>query len=124
MQNLSQRRSTSVRILGARSTGVTIKVAQALGQQIKGAYQRHGQKVRLKGMRFIPSSLVELGNGRFEVLANTVIEVAASGGRPSRSEAVDSVVTIDRESAGQVLKDVKIPALDRAEQASRLAAAS
>lgn len=99
-------------IVFAKPAGVTKKVAEALGRQIKGAYLEQGKKARPKGIRFIPSTRVDLGEGKFQVLANTVIEVAATDGRPSRSEAIDVVATIDRQQTGQVLTSVKIPALE------------
>lgn len=99
-----------IHIVGAKPTGVTKKVAAALGQEIKKAYKGKGRTVRLKGMRFIPSSRMDFGEGKFEVLANTVVEVQGQAGRPSRSEAVDAVLTIGSDK-GQFLSAVKIPAL-------------
>lgn len=101
----------SIHIVGAEPTGVTKKVVAALGREITEAYRDKGRSVRLKGMRFIPSSRLDFGEGKFEVLANTVVEVEGQEGRPSRSEAVDAVLTIGRDK-GQVLSAVKIPALD------------
>lgn len=102
---------TEVHIVGAEPTGVTKKVAVALAREVREAYKGKGRKVRLKGMRFIPSSRMDFGEGKFEILANTVVEVEGQGGRPARSEAVDAVLTIGRDK-GQVLSAVKIPALD------------
>jgi hypothetical protein len=99
-------------IFGAKPTGVTKKVAVEFGREITEAYRDKGRTVRLKGMRFIPSSRTDFGGGAFEVLANTVIEVEGQEGRPARSEAVDAVLTIGK-GKGQVLRTVKIPALGR-----------
>lgn len=110
MTNENSKSEVGVHIVGAKPTGVTKKVAAALGREITEAYRDNGRKVRLKGMRFIPSTRMDFGPGKFEVLANTVVEVQGQGGRPSRSEAVDAVLTVGRDK-GQVLHDVKIPAL-------------
>lgn len=105
-------------IVGAKPVGVTKKVAEELGREIAEAYRGKGRTVRLKGVRFNPSSKMNLGDGQFEVLANTVVEVEGQEGRPARSEAVEAVVTIGRDK-GQVLRTVKIPALNWMNQASR-----
>ena len=91
---------------------VTRKVQKGIAKQIMAAYQAKGRDVRLKGMRFIPSTVIELGGGKFEVIANSVIEVQQPGGLPRRSESIDSVVTIDRLKSGQELRGVKIPSLE------------
>lgn len=93
--------------------GFTKSVAAGVEKTVRGAYELSGKQVRVKGTRFIPSTVVELGRGRFQVMANTVVEIAGQGGRPSRSEAVESVVTVGRKKAGQVLDGVKIPAFER-----------
>lgn len=101
----------AVHVIGAEGTGVTKKVASHLSRRIKEAYGQSGKHVRLKGMRFIPSTKIDLGEGSFQVIANTVIEIASSSGA-KRAESIDSVVTIDgKKNTGQVLRDVKIPSL-------------
>lgn len=100
-------------VVGATPTGVTKKVVASLGRQIKGVFGQNGKSVVVKGMRFIPSTKVDLGGGSFQVMANTVVEVAGSGGGSTRSQSVDSVVTVERVAGGQVLKGVKIPSLER-----------
>jgi hypothetical protein len=109
----------AIHIMGAEPAGVTKKVAAGVGRQIKQAFEVNGKRVRLKGMRFIPSTKIELGQGAFQVMANTVVEVAGAKLGEKRAESVDSVVTVDREKSGQVLKAVKIPALERAQAAAR-----
>jgi len=105
-------------IVGAKPAGVTNKVAKELGREVAEAYKGKGRQVRLKGVRFNPSSKMSLGQGQFEVLASTVVEVEGQEGRPDRSEAVEAVVTIGRDK-GQVLRTVKIPALNWTGQTPR-----
>lgn len=102
------------KVVGATPSGLTKKVVSSIGRSIKTAFDQDGRVVVVKGLRFIPSSRVDLGGGTFQVMANTVVEVAASRGAPGRARSVDSVVTVGREGGtGQVLKGVKIPELDR-----------
>jgi len=106
---LVRTRRDKVRILGAASSGVNEKVVVGVGRQIREAYGEKGKEVRLKGVRFIPSTKVDLDDGAFQVMAKTVVEVS-SGVDAGRAEAVDSVVTIGRgKDEGQVLESVKIP---------------
>lgn len=108
------RNGAEMHVTGAVPSGLTKKVVSSLGKQVKDVFQRHGTDVSVKGMRFIPSTKVDLGEGAFEVLASTVVEVAGNGKAPARPEAFDSVITVGRlEHTGQVLKGVKIPALER-----------
>jgi hypothetical protein len=103
----------SARIIGAVSTGVTNKVATGLGISIREAFGRRGKHIKIKGMRFIPSTKVDLGKGSFQVMANTVVEIAGVNGAPVRPQAFDSVVTIARQPhSGQILESVKFPVLD------------
>jgi hypothetical protein len=104
---------TVVRVLGAESAGVTKKVARGVSQKIRAAYGGSGKRVRLTGMRFLPSTKIDLGNGAFQVMANTVVQVTGRAGA-QRSEAVDSVVTVmKKKKEGQVLESVKIPYLQK-----------
>ena len=106
--------TTAWHIVGAEPVGITDQVARTLGGEIKAAYRKvKGREVQLQGMRFSPSSRVDIGDGQFQILANTIVEVAGVGGRPSRSEAIESVVTIDGKQRNQSLKNVKIPAFLR-----------
>lgn len=101
------------RIIGAEPAGVTKKVATGLGMRIKDAFGKRGKHVKIKGMRFIPSTKVDLGQGSFQVMANTVVEVAGDKGKPARAQAFDSVLTVThRTREGQTLEGVKIPSLD------------
>lgn len=101
-------------ISGTKPSGVTKKVATRLGSRIKTAFSKEGKRVRIKGMRFIPSSKIDLGQGSFQVMANTIVEVAGIGGRPARVQAFDSVVTVTRQAGeGQMLESATIPPLDR-----------
>jgi hypothetical protein len=101
-------------IVGAKPAGITKKVASGVEEQVKSAFGKSGKQVTVKGMRFIPSTKVDLGQGAFQVMANTVVEVAGTGSH-RREESVDSVVTVDRgERRSQTLRAVKIPSLDRA----------
>ena len=112
----TERSRTRTQVVGAVPSGVTKKVASSLGDQIKTAFVRNGKTVEVKGMRFIPSTKVDLGQGAFQVMANTVVEVAASEHAPKRSQSIDSVVTIGHQAKiGQFLKSLKIPSLDRME---------
>lgn len=102
------------RIVGAKPSGVAESIATGAGAQIVAAYGSKGREVKLRGLRFIPSSKIDLGHGTFQILANTVIEIGGSQGEPGRAQSVDSVVTIGRKHKnGQILQGVKIPALDR-----------
>jgi hypothetical protein len=113
MADKGAEKSGTVRILGAESSGVTKKIAEGVSQKIRAAYRGRGERVRLKGMRFLPSTKIELGDGTFQVMANTVVEVSG-GSNMQRSEAIDSVVTVQRKKhEGQVLESVKIPYLEQ-----------
>ena len=104
------------RIVGAKPSGVNDKIAKGAGVQIISAYGDKGKRIKLRGMRFIPSSKIDLGGGSFQILANTVIEIGGSSTEPGRAQSVDSVVTVGKKSkSSQILKGVKIPALDRIE---------
>lgn len=106
--------NTAWHIVGAEPIGITDKVARILGAEIETAYRKiKGREVQLKGMRFSPSSRVDLGDYQFQVLANTIVEVAGVDGRPNRSEALESVVTIGGKRQNQSLKALKIPAFLR-----------
>jgi hypothetical protein len=108
-------------VVGNVPAGVTKKAATGVGKSIRLAFKESGRTVRLKGMRFIPSTKVDLGKGSFEVVANTVIEVGGQNGQPARAASVDSVVTIGRDnSKSQVVMAVKIPALERAKAQGEL----
>jgi len=105
--------SSSPNFVGLESSGVTRKVATGLGMRIKQAFGSRGKHVRIRGMRFIASTKVDLGMGSFQVMANTVVEVEGASGEPVRPRAFDSVVTVGQGTGdGQVLENVKLPALD------------
>jgi hypothetical protein len=95
---------------GAEQVGISRQTASSVGRRIVEAFEQQGRQVRVKGLRFIPSTKVEVGHGAFQVIANTIIESAPSttGGR--RAEAIDSVVTIGGVER-QELQTVKIPSL-------------
>ena len=108
-----------VHIVGAEPAGITKKVASRVGRQIKDALSLGGNKVYIKGLRFIPSTKVDLGEGAFQVMANSVIEIAGPSGTRGRAESIDSIVTVHRERPnGQVLRAVKIAPADRTQVGS------
>jgi hypothetical protein len=112
-QATTTRKTAATRIIGAEPAGVTKKVATGLGSRIKEAFGSRGKHVKIKGMRFIPSTKVDLGQGSFQVMANTVVEVSGANGRPARAQAFDSVVTVThRTREGQTLEGVRFPSLE------------
>lgn len=99
-------------VMGAEQAGITPQTASRVGDKIIEAYERRGRRVRVKGLRFIPSTKVELGQGMFQVMASTIVEGVSSVKGHGRAEAIDSVITVSG-SEGQVLETVKIPYLDQ-----------
>ncbi len=99
-------------IAGAQQAGITRKIASRVGDRIVEAFEQKGRRVRVKGMRFIPSTKVDFGQGAFQVMANTIVEAISPAGGPTRAEAIESVVTVSQ-ARSQVLETVKIPFLDQ-----------
>lgn len=95
---------------------VTNKVARAVGAHVVEKMRNSGQKVSLDQTRILPSTMVNLGDGLYQVLANTFVTVqpVVSSVSP-RHELVNSVVTIKKtQSNAQTLEAVKIPSLESA----------
>jgi len=107
-----------VRITGYKPAGVTKKAAEAVSKRVREAFERQGKNVRTSAIQFLPSTKVALDDGRFQVLANTTIEVSQNN-QLTRGEAVGSVVTLSKVRGGSTnLEDVEIPALERRSAAS------
>jgi hypothetical protein len=110
MTDHSKSGSPKLNITGTTPAGVTKKVAAHVGREVKKAFSLKGRDVRLKGLRFLPSTKVDLGD-KFQLVANTVFEYRTPRAE-GRSGVVDSIVTIGKEKGGQFVYSVTTPAVD------------
>lgn len=112
MRKTSGQASSAPRVVGAEPLGVTEKTTAEIGLKVQSLFKKIGREARVKSMRFIPSTLTELGDGSMQVIANTTVEVARAGAVP-HSETVDSVLTFERTNGATGLRSLSIPALER-----------
>jgi len=112
-KSIAGARKGSTGVIGAKTSGVTQKVASTVDKKVKSAFLSDGKLVTIKGTRYIPSTKVFLAKDLFEVMANTVIEVASIDSTDKSVKSIDSVVTVGRENNSQVLKNFNIPSLEK-----------
>jgi hypothetical protein len=105
-------KSPGPRIIGAEPLGFTEQGATEIGCEVQKLLAGKRGGAHLKAMRFIPSTLTELDDGKVQVIANTVVEIAGAGAT-RRSETIDSFVTFARTAGANELQSLSIPALER-----------
>ncbi len=101
-------RKTGAHARGAR--GLSQKAAQRVGRAVAQGYLSQGKKARPEKTRLLLSTLTDLGDGTFQVMANTFVSVVpvATVGSP-RPEVVNSVLTMKRVNGHDVLQKVAVP---------------
>ena len=102
-------RKVKFRVVGATPLGLTPLIASQIGVELVGEYKRQGREALVKLMRFIPSTKVEINGDGFEVIANTTVTICQGNKAPTRSESVESVITVSDDAGVYKLQDVKTP---------------
>lgn len=111
MSRSGGQKSPAPRVVGAGPLGVTQKITDEIGREVRSLYKQKGRVAHLRAMRFIPSTLTELDDGGVQVIANTTVEVARAGA--VHSETVESVLTFEKMDGANELRSLSIPALER-----------
>lgn len=104
-------KTTDFHVIGAGALKVNKGVYQKIGKVVADQLSKSGAGARIRSMRFLPSTRIDLGDGSFQFVANNIVEVPAGLGA-TRTQAIDSVITVGRDKR-QILERVTIPALAR-----------
>jgi hypothetical protein len=99
------------RVVGAEALGVTKKVTADIVRALRTQLDASGRRSTIRSVRFITSSRADNDDGSFEVLANTLIDLAPSEDRVPRAEALGAVVKVGHSGRAQTLEGLQIPAL-------------
>jgi len=119
-------RPADVHFVADTLSGVSEHVLKAIREKLSKIVGEQYEQAVVKSVRFLPSTKSPRKKGDFEIVANTVVEIAGShptGLRQPRREQVETVLSFTGPRSSQQLEDISIPQFAAAKlQRERVAA--